>query len=255
MRVSALITLLPALVAAQESQFAFMDQAKGWFDQVKSFIPQAASVAEPAQQAVHHTTSKVSEQAVTHLNIKNYKDVLEPSTQPQEWLLFFTGGNKTCFGRCLRAEHAFNDSVALFAADPTSPNLGYVNCEQETILCSIWAAAAPSIWHLDLPQVHPGEKRPAVPLHVQHLNFTTVTPETIYNVHAEKTWEKQDRYEGWLHPFDGFLAESGLNVPLGHVIYYFSVIPSWLTMIGISFLSRNVMGRRAANPGAIAGRR
>lgn len=108
MRVSALITLLPALVAAQESQFGFMDQAKGWFDQVKSFIPQAASVAEPAQQAVHHTTSKVPEQAVTYLNIKNYKDVLEPSTQPQEWLLFFTGGNKTCFGRCLRAEHAFN---------------------------------------------------------------------------------------------------------------------------------------------------
>lgn len=108
MRVSALIALLPALVAAQESQYAFMDQAKGWFDQVKSFIPQAPSVAEPAQQAVHHTSSKISDQAVTHLNIKNYKDVLEPSTQPQEWLVFFTGGNKTCFGRCLRAENAFN---------------------------------------------------------------------------------------------------------------------------------------------------
>ncbi|EED24467.1 conserved hypothetical protein [Talaromyces stipitatus ATCC 10500] len=255
MRFSALITLLPVLVAAQESQYAFTDQVKGWFDQVKSFIPQAPIVANPVQEAVHRTTSKVAEKAVTPVTLNNYKDVLEPSTQPQEWLVFFTGGNKTCFGRCLRAEHAWNDSIPLFAADPTSPNLGYVDCEKEAILCSILAAAAPTIWHLDLPQVHPGEKRPEVPLHVVHLNFTTVTPETVYNVHAEKTWQKEDRYEGWLHPYDSFLAETGLNVPLGHVIYYFSVIPSWLTMIGISFLSRNVMGRRAANPGAIAGRR
>lgn len=108
MRVSALIALLPALVAAQESRFAFADQVKGWFDQVKSFVPQAPIAAEPVQDAFHHTTSKIADKTVTPLNHENYKDFLEPSTQPQEWLVFFTGGNKTCWGRCLRAEHAFN---------------------------------------------------------------------------------------------------------------------------------------------------
>lgn len=133
------------------------------------------------------------------------------------------------------------DSVALFAADPTAPNLGYVDCEQDQILCSILSSAAPTLWHIQLPEVHPGEPRPEVPLHIVYLNHTTVTPETIYKVHSEKTWQDEERYEGWLHPYDSFLGQTGLNVPLGYVIYYFSVVPSWLMMLGVSFFSRNIM--------------
>ncbi|OKL60262.1 hypothetical protein UA08_04789 [Talaromyces atroroseus] len=254
MRFSSLIALLPVLVAAQDQQYAFNDQVKGWFDQVKSFIPQAPVAPESVQQTAQKSTAKIAEKTTTQITFNNWKDVLEPSTEPQEWLIFLTGGNKTCFGRCLRAEHAYNDSLALFAADPTSPNLGYLNCEQEPILCSVWAAAAPTVWHLDLPQALPGEPRPEIPLHVVNVNHTTVTPETIYNIHAEKTYENEPRYEGWLHPWDGALAQYGLNVPLGYVIYGFGVVPSWAMMIGMSFLSRNIMGRRAANPGQIAGR-
>lgn len=48
-------------------------------------------------------------------------------------------------------------------------------------------------------------------------------------------------YEGAFHPTNGWLAEYGLNVPLGYAIYYFSLVPSWAMMIGVSFLSRTMM--------------
>lgn len=131
--------------------------------------------------------------------------------------------------------------MLLFAKDPTSPNLGYLNCEQERVLCSIWAAGTPTIWHLQLPEAQAGEPRPAAPLHIVYLNTTTVTPETIYKIHSEKTYEKDAPYEGALHPLDGWLAKYGLNVPLGYVMYGFSLIPSWLFMIAISFFSRTIM--------------
>ncbi|KAL1969545.1 hypothetical protein VTN77DRAFT_8983 [Rasamsonia byssochlamydoides] len=248
MRLSPLLALLPALAAAQD-QIPLADQLKGWFNKAKAFIP-SASPAAPVEKAAE----KVVEKTVTPLNLSNWQSILEPSSQPQDWIIYITGGNKTCFGRCGTADKAFNESVPLFAADPTSPNLGYLNCEKEHILCSIWAAGAPSVWHLQLPQVQAGEPRPAVPLHIVNLNTTAVTPETIYKIHSEKTYEKEAPYEGALHPFDGWLAQYGLNVPLGYVMYGFSLIPSWLFMIAISFFSRTIMGRRMANPAATAGR-
>jgi hypothetical protein len=133
------------------------------------------------------------------------------------------------------------ESVLLFTADPTAPKLGLLNCEKETILCSIWAAGPPSVWHFQIPAVQPGEPRPSVPLHITYLNHTTVTPETIYRIHSEKTDLAEGPYKGALHPFDGWLAQYGLNIPLGYVMYGFSIIPSWLMMIAISFLSRSIM--------------
>ncbi|KAH8697713.1 hypothetical protein BGW36DRAFT_379273 [Talaromyces proteolyticus] len=252
MRFLSLIVVLPALAAAQQ-QIPLGDQVKGWFDKVKSFVP-STPVSDPIENVAQKAAGKVAEKIVTPLTTSNWQSVLEPSAQPQEWLVFLTGGNKTCLGRCGQAEKAFNESTALFAADPTAPNLAYLDCEKEPILCSIWAGAPPTVWHYQLPQVHPGEKRPPVPLHIVYLNHTTVTPETIYKIHSEKTYQAEPAYEGVLHPFDGTLAVYGLNVPVGYIMYGFSVVPSWLMMIGISFLSRTIMGRRMRNPGQIAGR-
>ncbi|KKA19459.1 hypothetical protein T310_6557 [Rasamsonia emersonii CBS 393.64] len=226
MRLSPLLALLPALAAAQ-NQIPFGEQIKGWLNKAKAYIP-SANPAAPVEEAAE----KVVEKTVTPLNLSNWQSILEPSSQPQDWLIFITGGNKTCFGRCGTAEKAFN----------------------ERVLCSIWAAGTPTIWHLQLPEAQAGEPRPAAPLHIVYLNTTTVTPETIYKIHSEKTYEKDAPYEGALHPLDGWLAKYGLNVPLGYVMYGFSLIPSWLFMIAISFFSRTIMGRRLANPGAIAGR-
>ncbi|KAJ9353118.1 hypothetical protein DTO027B9_5370 [Paecilomyces variotii] len=239
MHLSPFLLLLPALATAQE-QIPLGERLQGWFNKAKSYVPAPPVVAEKAAE-------KVAEKTVTPFNITNWQANLEPSTESaQDWLIFVTGGNKTCFGRCERAEKAFNESVLLFAADPTSPQLGYLNCEQDRVLCSIWSAGAPSVWHFQVPQAQPDEPRSTRPLHIVPLNITTVTPETIYKIHSEKTYEEFDQYDGAFHPTDGWLAEYGLNVVLGYVLFGFSLIPSWLFMIGISVFSRMITSRRLA---------
>ncbi|KAK2768502.1 hypothetical protein FQN54_000357 [Arachnomyces sp. PD_36] len=259
MRVSTLLMLLPAIAAAQE-QVPLMDQVQGqvqgWLEKAKAFLPSqpAAPVAEQqageeAPAAASTPDNKaVAEKPVVPLTLANWESTLSASEEegPQEWLVFITGGNKTCFGRCGVAEKAFNESVNLFAADATSPNLGYVNCEKEQILCSVWSAGAPCLWHFDIPVTAPGQPRPETPLHFKYLNATTVTPEKIYEVHAEKTYLNNPAYDGAFHPFDGFLAQNGLSLPVGYILYGFSVVPSWMFMIGVSFLSRTIMSRRAS---------
>lgn len=134
------------------------------------------------------------------------------------------------------------ESTVLFAADPSSPKLGYLNCETETILCSAWSAGTPSVYYFEIPKVAAAsQERPATPLHVVELNVTTVTPQTIYKIHSEKTYKESAPYEGMLHPTDGWVAKYGLMTPLGYFIYGLSVVPSWAVVLAISFFSRTVM--------------
>ncbi|EAU39550.1 predicted protein [Aspergillus terreus NIH2624] len=250
MRFIHLLPLLPALAAAQE-QVPLADRVQGWFNKAKSYLPTATPVI-PAVEKIVEPKKVLHEKTVTPFNLTNYQSILEPSAEPQDWLVFVTGGNKTCFGRCGRAEKSFNESVRLFSADPTSPNLGYLNCEDNQVLCSAWSAGAPAVWYFQVPQAQPDEARPATALHTVYINSTTVTPETIYKVHSEKTYEQKPAYEGAFHPTDGFLAQNGLLIPAGYVIYAFGAIPSWVFMIGISFFSRTMMSRRLGNAGAPA---
>ena len=53
-----------------------------------------------------------------------------------------------------------------------------------------------------------------------------------------------EEYTGFLHPVDGWVAQWGLTQPLGYVLWFFATTPSWVFMIGISFLSRQIMSRR-----------
>jgi len=129
----------------------------------------------------------------------------------------------------------------LFSADPTAPNLGYLDCEANQVLCSAWVAGAPSLWHFQVPQAQEGPERPNTPLHIVRLNSTTVTADTIYEVHSKKTYQDVPAYEGAMHPTDGWVAQNGLIVPLGYGIYAFSLIPQWLFMVLISFVSRSMM--------------
>lgn len=73
------------------------------------------------------------------------------------------------------------------------------------------------------------------------MNATTVTPEELYQIHSKKTFQRSPPYEGAFHPTDGWMAKYQLSIPVGWVIYGLSAIPSWMFMIGISFLSRTVM--------------
>ena len=132
-------------------------------------------------------------------------------------------------------------SVSLLSVDPTSPNLGYLNCDKQPILCSIWSTGVPSVWHYQIPVPAADQSKPATTLHIIPLKTNDTSAQDIVKIHSEKAYEKVSPYEGVFHPIDGTLAQLGLLKPIGYVFYGFSAVPSWLFMIGISFLSRTIM--------------
>lgn len=73
------------------------------------------------------------------------------------------------------------------------------------------------------------------------MNATTTTVTDFTELHSSGSWKNAPVYEGYFHPFDGQLAQYGLAVPLGYVLWLFAVVPSWMFMIGISMISRNIM--------------
>lgn len=102
MRFTSFITLLPALALAQE-QVPLADRIQGWFNKAKNLVPTAVPV-DPIQKMAE----KVSEKRVTPVTMQNWQSILTPAEDAQDWYIFVTGGNKTCFGRCDVAEKAFN---------------------------------------------------------------------------------------------------------------------------------------------------
>lgn len=235
----ALLLALPATVAAQE-QKPLGDNLQAWFEKAKSYIP--ASVYSPVAAGA----AKVAAENVTPLTNDNWLLVLSPSTKdswkgPETWMVFFSDGNKTCFGRCDGVEKAWNESAALFAADPTAPRLAYADCDEQAILCTTWAASAPSIWHIQLPIPQADQSKPATTIHIIPLNFTTTTAQEILQIHTAKSYEQTPVYEGAFHPFDGYLAQFGLNRALGYFLFVFTLVPSWAFMIIISMFSRSIM--------------
>ena len=230
-----LLLVLPAIATAQEQK----PLGQSFFDTVKSYIPAFA------QEPVAAGAAKVAAANVTPLTSSNWEEVLSPKTSPgqgpETWMVFVSGGNKTCYGRCAKVEEAWNETAALFAADPTAPHLAYINCDKQAVLCSTWAAAAPTIWHIQRPIAQADQSTPATTIHIVPLNTTTTTAQKIVQIHTQKTYEKWPVYEGAFHPFDGYLAKFYLNKPAGYAIFAFSQIPSWAFMIGISMFSRNMM--------------
>ncbi|CAI7601464.1 unnamed protein product [Penicillium pancosmium] len=245
MRFTSLVALLPAVALAQE-QVPLADRVQGWFNKAKAYVPTAVPAAP-----IEKLAETVSEKSVTPVTLQNWESILTPGTQEEDWFIFITGGNKTCFGRCDRAEKAFKESVLLFSADPTAPNLGLLDCEQERVLCAAWSSGAPSVYYYQVPQAQPADQeRLPSPLHVLYMNTTTVTPQEIYEIHSKKTFLDVPAYEGAFHPTDGWVAKYNLTLPFGYFIYGIGAIPSWMFMIGISFFSRTFMGRRMGNVGA-----
>lgn len=133
------------------------------------------------------------------------------------------------------------ESAALLAADPASPHLAYVNCDENAILCGTWAAGVPTIWHIQLPTPQPDQSRPATTIHIVPLNTSSTTVADIVGIYTSKTYEKVPVYEGAFHPFDGYLAKLGLSQPLAYLLTAFALVPSWAFMIVISLVSRSFM--------------
>lgn len=238
----ALTLALPALAAAQ-AQKPLGEKAQAWFEKAKSYIPQGASNA--ANDPMGASAAKVAAKNVTPLSMSNYEEFLTPdassSQSPQEWMVFVSGGNKTCAGRCANIEKAWNETASFLAADPTAPQLGYINCDTQGVLCATWQAQPPTIWHIQRPIPQADQSTPASTIYINYVNVTTTTAGDIVALHSGKQYETGILYEGRLQPFDGQLTKLGLNKIIGYVTFGVGMIPSWAYMVVISMVSRNIM--------------
>lgn len=241
MRLSAILAVAAASCAAAETHAQSpldyaKEQAQHWFDKISSFIPTPSK-----QMPVDEAAAKVAGGLLTHLTLDNWEhtirsNVKRTDAQPEEWWILLSGRNKTCFGRCDDVESAFNKTTALLAPKPKSPHMALVNCDDQPVLCHSWGSGPPVLWILQVPH-HPA----SVDMRKIRLNTTSTTVSTFTDLHTTASWKEQPLYDGYFHPFDGPLAKYGLSKPLAYVIWGFSVVPSWLLMIVISFGSRTIM--------------
>lgn len=242
MHLSAPLLLVLPILAAGQAQIPLGENLQAWFEKAKSYLPTAAT------NPIASTSAKAAAKNIVPLTKDNWRSELSASPSrtsqhdgPETWMVFVSGTNKTCYGLCGDLEVAWNKTAALFAADPTAPKLGYINCDTNAILCAIWAARPPSIWHIQLPVVQKDQSRAATTVRILKLNATTTTAKDMMNIHAQKTYQKADVYEGAFQPFDGWLAQTGLATPLGYAMFGFSLVPTWGLMLLVSFVSRSLM--------------
>jgi len=263
MRASTLVLALPALAAAQ--QFAILDQVKGFFAKASDSV--SAAVAS-ATQAIHvpnpaaSAAAKIAALSVRKLTLENHKELLQPgaaTSSPglEAWYIFITGGNKTCYGTCERAELAWNNSVPLISASPNAPYLALLDCETDPVLCYSWDVLPPRLLHLQVPQPLADQSRADTIIRSIPVNRTTVTSPEIASYILQEKYLQVAPYAGIFHPFDGPLAKAGLVVPFGYVKWGFAQVPSWLFMVIVSFASRTFMSRKMPQgrpaPGGAAG--
>jgi len=240
MYISSTILLLPLLASADVTQ-EWIDRASGWFDKAKSFAPQ-----QVFPEILDAGAAQVSAKEVQKISVQNWQRKLSPKPEgPEDWLIFVTG-NRTCHGSCQNIEAQWNKSVPLLVASNNAPHLGVLNCDKQDQLCTAWAASVPSFWHLQIAQK--STPQAPSPIHITHLNSTTVTAQEILALHTEKKILEEDEFKGYMHPIDGELAKYQLLMPLGYVLWLFGSIPSWAFMIGISFFSRQFMSKKMQQP-------
>lgn len=111
---STLLLALPAIAVA-EQQIPILDKVKGFFSKataaVSSAIPAAPS--NPINAATEKAASAAAQAIQYPLTLENWKETLtvDPTASPpttQDWVIFTTGGNSTCFGLCANATKAWN---------------------------------------------------------------------------------------------------------------------------------------------------
>lgn len=240
---TASLLALPVLATAANVDSP-LDQAKAqlnaWSSYLSSFIPSPNAPHTPDAAA-----AKVGGSQVYPLNLDNWEETLRSkskpgSVAPEQWYIFMTGGNKTCFGRCGQAETAFNETAAIWALDPTAPHLAYINCDSQPVLCNSWAAGPPGLWVFNVAP------RPyASDLHIVSINTTSTTVQTFQDVRTTESWREIPKYEGYFHPFDGQIALLGASKPVGYFFWVFNVVPNWLFMMVISFVSRSFLTNKS----------
>jgi len=229
MRFSTLSLLALPLLAAATQEASPLDQAKAqaqyWFDKISSYIPNPNRAHTPE---AHLAAAKAGGKTLKILTLNDWEETIRgsvkpASTKPEEWWVLVTGGNKTCFGQCQLVETAFNETAALWAMTPSAPHLGYLNCEDQPVLCNAWSTGPPTLYIFDvLPAPAP------VRTWTQYLNSTTTDVKYFTDLHSSKEYLNKAPLDSYFHPFDGIVKQYGLAVPLGYFFWVFSVVPSWL---------------------------
>jgi hypothetical protein len=111
---SAVLLALPAIAVA-EQQIPILDKIKGYFTQaaatVSSAIPSRPS--SPVDAAKNKAAALAAAAIQYPINLENWREVLtvDPTVSApttQDWLIFVTGGNSSCFGMCANATRAWN---------------------------------------------------------------------------------------------------------------------------------------------------
>jgi len=193
----------------------------------------------------------VAPKPIVDLTLHDYVDTLyspvkEGATAPEEWLVLVTGQNKTCMGRCHTLDKAFNESAVKLASIPNSPHLARLDCDEQPVLCNSWSASTGALWVF---QVSP--KPAPVDVYWKPMNLTSVTTQTILDLQAQPLDKSLPTEEGgfrfiepnFFHPFHGMIADNGLTVPVGYILWGLNAVPSWAMMLFISFFSRSYMTR------------
>jgi len=251
---SGLVLALPALAVAEE-QVPLLDKVKGFFNKATAAV--SASIPSMPSAPVDTATSKVASNAAAAIQypitLENWKETLTvdatastPTTQ--DWLIFTTGGNTTCFGLCGNATKAWNASLPIMAAKPDAPKFAYLDCETEPLLCNAWSVGAPALYYFQVPKPMADQSAPVPVVRYKPLNRTSTTTETFKKLIVDNEIEQVTPYEGPFHPFNGALQLYNLAIPYAYVTWGFSKMPSWMPMIIISFLSRSFMSKRMAGP-------
>lgn len=100
---SSVIATLPLLASAQDFE-QYKAQFQNFVGNFGSYIPNPNK-----HDAVHAAEAKAGAMKTDILTLDNWKEtvyapVSAQSTKPEEWLVFISGGNKTCFGKFLRCD-------------------------------------------------------------------------------------------------------------------------------------------------------
>lgn len=114
--------------------------------------------------------------------------------------------------------------------------MGYVNCDDQPILCNSWSASTANLWVFEmLPAPAP------IDIYKRRLNTTTTTSADLVALKSADRAEKFHLIDSRFHPFNGQFAELGLSVPIAYLLWAFNLVPSWAFMLIVSMVSRTMM--------------
>jgi hypothetical protein len=102
----------------------------------------------------------------------------------------------------------------------------------------MWSIGPPALYHFFIPNPRPDQPKQATIARYIPLNRSSVTALEIVELHTKEKYKETEPYEGALHPFDGWLEKTGINIPFAYLMWGFSKMPAWLPILVIMLLSR-----------------